>query len=134
MAESADDETGPANLGLPLDPPPAPLDYRGRPEAKPGPATPVAVQALAGFFSWIAGAALVVGIVVSAAKAGADPTTLLVPVLGVGLVAAVWVGVWVRARFGWRGFIPGMLLGVGLTCLVPVGIVAVVCGPWGRHL
>lgn len=134
MAEHDEDEANPGNVGPPIDPPPAPLDYRGPPEAKSGPATPVAVQALAGFCCWIAGTGAVLGIVVSANKAGAEPATLLVPVVSVGLIAAVWMGVWVRARFGWRGFIPGMLIGVGLTCLVPIGFVAIVCGPWGRHL
>ena len=123
----------PADAAPPSDPP-APLDYRGRPDPAAGPSTPVAVQALAGFGTWLLGAAGVVGIIAAAAKSGGASPDLLVPLLSIGLFAAVGIGSWARATLGWRGFIPGMLLGFGLTCLVPIGIVAVVCGGGLRHL
>lgn len=39
------------------------------------------------------------------------------------------LGIWLRIARRWRGFLPGLLIGFFVTCLVPVGIVAVVCGP-----
>ncbi len=39
----------------------------------------------------------------------------------------IGVCVWVHIKLRWRSFIPGMLVGFALTCLVPIGIVAVVC-------
>ena len=113
-------------------PRPAPLDYRGRSGPGTGPTTPVALQAFLGFVAWLAGTGGVAGIAFAAANARTGTPTLLVPLLTVALLLAILLGSYVRFRLGWRGFIPGMLLGFGLTCLVPVGIVAVVCGPWNR--
>jgi hypothetical protein len=31
-------------------------------------------------------------------------------------------------RSGWRGIVPGILIGMSLTCLMPIGIVWVACG------
>jgi len=48
--------------------------------------------------------------------------------LGAMLICLGGLAVWLRLRFRWRGFLPGVLVGFGLTCLVPIGIVAVICG------
>ncbi len=55
------------------------------------------------------------------------------PAWGVGTVVIVLaLGMCAQANPRCRGFFPGMLLGLLLTCLVPVGVVAIVCGPWHR--
>jgi hypothetical protein len=125
---------------------PEPLVYR-TPAAAPGrPATPVVVQTLAGVGTWVLGLAAMFTVMrygsyfVFQVLWAAGVTKLF----GIGrngaylglivamLAALLGLSMWMGLKLGWRGFMPGVLLGLGLTCLVPVGIVAVVCGPWNR--
>ena len=46
------------------------------------------------------------------------------------LLVLVPSNVYFVGKLRWRGFIPGVLIGAALTCLVPVGIVAAMC--WHR--
>jgi len=114
-------------LKKPQDQSPIPLDYgQSRyPDATPKPST--LAQAFAGFFFWIAAAAVAVGFLIST---NSNAITDWVGRLSIGLELAVIVGLaaWVRIKLQWQGFIPGILLGFGLTCLVPIGIITVICG------
>ena len=49
------------------------------------------------------------------------------------LVAVIAVCITMHVRLGWRSFLPGVLLGFGITCLVPYATVWVICG-MGRPL
>ncbi len=110
------------------DPPAArPLDYQRRPNRRAATASFVVGTAVIGFFTWVFAVALWVA--VGAAASGAPP--VLWGGGGLILAGVAWLGWWQHTRHGWRGFVPGLLLGFLLTCLVPVGIVAVVCGPLG---
>lgn len=116
-------------------PPPLPerptLEYR---HSAPGndppfqPRTPMWAQVFAGFGAWIIGIATVI----IAATSGHSPSAMagnpVVLVIGALLVCLGGITIWLRLRFRWRGFLPGLLIGFALTCLVPAGIVAVICG------
>jgi hypothetical protein len=51
-------------------------------------------------------------------------------------IAAVLVvllgGGWLRVRHGWHAFIPGVLTGIAVTCLVPPIAIFVICGGFRR--
>ena len=108
---------------------PRPLDYRRPVAGSDRPATPAVVQFLAGVGLWILVLAAAVGVL---RAAGGRSSDVLIPVVAVTLGGSIALGKVVRWRYNWRGFLPGVLVGVGLTCLVPVGIVVVLCGPWRR--
>ena len=40
--------------------------------------------------------------------------------------------VYLSRRHGWGGFLPGVLLAMALSCLIPIGIIKMVCGNFGR--
>ena len=107
----------------PTIPPPRPLEYHA-PDIRPsGPATPVAAQGFLGAIAWWA--------VIFQTH---EPTNAVGWVTGASLfVALIGLSGWLRIRHRWRGFIPGLLIAFVLTCLVPIGIVAVVCGPGGSR-
>jgi hypothetical protein len=97
------------------------LDYREAPNDDEVKRLPMRGQHIAaGFGCWVAsiGGAYVVAMV-SRSGWGAMVGWLIV------LVPCC---VYFAGRLGWRGFVPGVLIGAALTCLVPVGIVAVMCG------
>jgi len=54
-------------------------------------------------------------------------------VIFLSCVLMIGVSIAVQVRLGWRSFIPGVLLGIGLTCLVPYATMWVICG-MGRPL
>jgi len=133
----SDDNPPPPSPQQEPEPPPfphgTPLDYR-RPgdEPKYQPRTPFSAQMVAGFVAWVIG---VIAVIVAAtntqgkfAKLAGNSGNATMCVLGGMLICLGGVAVWLRLRFRWRGFLPGLLIGFGLTCLVPVGIVAVICG------
>jgi hypothetical protein len=112
---------------------PVPLDYRQRGIDPYQTKTPLGWQVFAGFAAWLCG----LGFVVEAAnnrtwggpfvdRQNAAFSAIAVALVGVGALA-----IWLRLRFRWRGFLPGLLIGFGLTCLVPVGILLVICGTGG---
>jgi hypothetical protein len=50
----------------------------------------------------------------------------LLVALALGLLLTLCV--YIRMQYKWRGFIPGVLLGFGVTCLLPLGLLAILCG------
>jgi hypothetical protein len=113
---------------------PPSLDYQQRGSEKYQPRTPLGIQVLAGFIAWIAGLLFVF----EAAKDRAwgspfmDSQNAFYCAIAAALVGVGALTIWLRLRFRWRGFLPGLLLGFGLSCLVPVGIILIICGV-GRH-
>jgi hypothetical protein len=108
-------------------PPPVQLDYgRARYPQKSAKAS-AGVQAVAGFGFWVLAVFFAAGFL---ATTRADPFNSPTGITGLGaeLVLVFAFSIWVRVKYKWRGFIPGVLLGFGLTCLVPIGLVFVICG------
>ena len=118
MTDGGDDDEGPR-----------PLEYRRPVAGSDRPATPVAVQPMAGAGVWVLVVAAAVGV---AQMAHSPPPEWLAVMATVALVGPIGLTVVVRDRFDWRGFLPGVLVGIGLTCLVQVGIIVVLCGPCSR--
>ncbi len=56
------------------------------------------------------------------------PISSIVAILALGGFVALCV--YVYRVYHWRAFVPGALLGFGVTCLLPVGIIVVLCGGW----
>lgn len=101
------------------------LDYERKPEGNP-PTVPVWGQAILGMFSAFAAVALIVLLLRSlnfSANSAFPPALQILTPLG-GLAA----GSIVASKMGWKSFLPGVLLGLTLCCLVPIGIVLVICG------
>jgi hypothetical protein len=142
-------------LESPLDVGPAdapvhsPLNYRSPttdPVAEGGSA--VVANGCLGFLLWAAGVGMAIGgtrpagdlllrlLYVTGLRRllGVDRTETLWAVVVVEFAAVVGLAIWLRVRWKRRGLIAGLLLGMLLTCLVPVGIVWVVCGPYGRRI
>lgn len=106
---------------------PPPLDYRSPPTTADRWTGPASGQVLLGFLAWLATVAGTCGFAGMAKGANLTGTPAAV-VLSLPVIGMLAFGVWLRVHRGWRGFLPGLLLGFGLTCLVPVGVAAVVCG------
>ncbi len=106
--------------------PPQPLSYRSL--------DPVSIAAakakrwkfirelLAGGGSWIA-LCLISGLTAGFAQ---NPVPAIVMMV-LGFVALIAFGVKLKPYSGMRGFLPGLFIGVALTCLVPLGIIGVLC-------
>jgi hypothetical protein len=115
-------------------PPPAlnyqpdrPLDYARPMQNIVIARTSKGMQVFAGFMAWLAAAA------VAAIGIGFMSSFNPPPFVPVGWLAAVLVGlifsaIALRRRAGWTTFVPGILLGFAITCIIPVGIAAVICG------
>jgi len=78
-----------------------------------------------GFLSWIGGFAAVV-----MTGMASNNATAVLGVLVITAAALIWGGTYLHLR-GWRGFVPGLLIGFAITCLLPFGIAAVICGSGG---
>ena len=111
-------------------PPPKPpvIGYHrpGRYAPESGPGVPTGVQGLLGFLTWIAacGAAyFLLATFVTSSSGSLDAFLILAGLLGV----VIGLCIWLRVAYRWTGFVPGVLIGVGVGCLLPVGIVAVIC-------
>ena len=104
----------------PLNPPT--LDYRGKGSAL-GERPAMRGAILSGFLCWV----LCLFISLAAGQMSNSFWTGAGSLCGAIVLATLVVG----RRIGLRGFIPGLLIGFSLTCLVPVGILEVICG--GRH-
>ncbi len=89
------------------------------------PATRGFGQFVLGFFFWIFSAAAAILTFAGLANRAGNAAFITV---GIYLAIVLGVCAWTSTKLRWRSFIPGVLLGAGLTCLVPVGIVAVICG------
>lgn len=103
-----------------------PLSYQtprgdgGRP-----PRIGVSTQVLLGFFAWFCNDFIAISSGLSVRSSGPKGPLII---LCIGAVAVLIVGVWLRRKFQWTGFLPGLLLGFGLTCLLPAGLFYAVCG------
>jgi hypothetical protein len=102
------------------------LEYEIRRPQTPNP-PPLAAQVVVGFVTWVAAVAAAVAMLQSAPFRIAGSGGVAFGIFAL-LSLVIALAVWVRLRFEWRGFIPGLLIGFGITCLLPVGIVAVICG------
>ena len=47
----------------------------------------------------------------------------------VALFVMVFVGGLIHSSYGWKGFIPGVLIGFGLACMIPYALLYAICGP-----
>ncbi len=83
------------------------------------------VCAILGFFAWI-GAGII--ICFTGETLGGRYFGLIL--IGAEVLAFFFLCYWVSFRLKWKGFIAGVMIGLLLTCLVPLGIVAVICGGW----
>ncbi|MGA3067884.1 MAG: hypothetical protein ABSF29_13660 [Tepidisphaeraceae bacterium] len=79
-----------------------------------------------GFFAWLGGFAAVFAL----AQTASDPTTVLILIV-VTFLALIALGIYLQAKRGWRGYFPGLFIGFAFTCLLPLGIAAVICGTGG---
>jgi hypothetical protein len=128
MAERMDDERdGPSEEEKPVL---RPLDYQRLGDEKYQTKTPFGIQVLAGFIAWITGLAFVVEATTGRAWGAPfiDRQDAFYCAIAGALIATGTLAIWLRVRFRWRGFLPGLLLGLGLSCLVPIGIVLIICG------
>ena len=112
----------------PKPPPPPVIGYHrpGRYAPEPAPAVPTGVQGLLGFLTWVAACAATyfsLSIFVTSSSGPLAGFIIMAGALGVVITLCVLV----RTKYRWRGFLPGVLIGVGVGCLIPVGIVAVIC-------
>lgn len=116
-------------------PPPPPLPYRATRDEPPyQPRTPLGWQIAAGFAAWFLGLIFVIVMANRAPRwAGMRGEDRVLWLIGAALVGIGGLAIWLRVRFRWRGFLPGLLIGFGLSCLLPIGIVAVICGFGGSR-
>jgi hypothetical protein len=130
--ENRDDQPAPEE---PTRDGPVPLDYRQRGIDPYKTKTPLGWQVFAGFAAWVCGLGFVVEAANNRAWGGpfVDQQNAAFCAIAVALVGVGALAIWLRLRFRWRGFLPGLLIGFGLTCLVPVGILLMICGPALLH-
>jgi hypothetical protein len=67
-----------------------------------------------------------VALAVTAERASQNLAVGLV-MLACGLVALTVYGAYLHRTRRWTAFTPGVLIGVRITCLLPVGVVALLC-------
>jgi hypothetical protein len=100
--------------------PPIPLEYGHRRYPEQNAGLHIYWQFALGFGFWL----VAVGIFVCALQL-LNNANIAIAVLGpVELLSVIGLTLWLRSKYDWRGVIPGM----ALTCLVPIGIITVVCG------
>jgi hypothetical protein len=89
------------------------------------------LQAGAGLLAWLIGVSLVVKVAhYGSATLGAfqlNQRDTILCTTGAVLIGIGALAIWLRLRYRWRGFLPGILIGFGLTCLLPIGIVWAIC-------
>jgi hypothetical protein len=112
-------------------PPPLParetLNYRSAPQKQLY--MPMVAQIAIGFAAWVA--MVVLFIFIGAAASGAmTQDSDIFALIALGVIAVIIMCALVRGKLGWRGFIPGVLLGFGVTCLLPLGLAVILCGQW----
>jgi Na+/proline symporter len=95
------------------------LDYRGIPDAGFDKPRMTGGQIAMGFACWVASVAVAYAL-------GVPSRSVWIGFLG---FAAVLISstVYFSNRLRWRGFLPGIFIGAAMTCLVPLGILAVFC-------
>ncbi len=105
---------------------PVPLDYRPVTPERSG--TPMAGQVAMGVATWVAALGGFVALVAAFPRSMDEADIVFLAV--VYLIGLAVLMAWIRIRYEWHGFIPGVLLGFGLTCLLPLGYIAILCGHW----
>jgi hypothetical protein len=107
--ENNPDENGPSE-NPPL---PVPLEYQERGSEPYHPKTPRGVQVIAGFITWVAGLAFVVRVAQYQTWASPyiDRQIAMYCAIAATLIAIGFLTIWLRLRFRWRGFLPGLLIG-----------------------
>jgi hypothetical protein len=104
-----------------------PLEY-ARPMENPIIAkTSKRMQVFAGFVAWL-GAVAVAAMGLGFMQNFDPPPAVIVAWLAAVIVGLLMATFALRRRAGWTTFFPGILLGFGITCILPVGIIAVICG------
>jgi hypothetical protein len=105
---------------------PIPLNYglSRYPRKKQG--LHISLQITLGAGLWLAA----VGLFAAVMQMLDDTNVALGIVAPVEFISVLVLGLWLRSKYDWRGIVPGLLIGIGLTCLVPVGIAVVLCGHW----
>ena len=99
-------------------PPPGTWNYQSPMQSGGGPSIPFWGQAGFGclsFFVALGMAFALISIVASAVPSGG---TAILGVLVIPLMALVAATIFFRTRFGWRGFLPGILIAFGLVALL----------------
>ena len=102
----------------------------GRYAPEPKPAVPVGVQGVLGFLTWIAACGAAYFLIATFVTSSSGPLDAFLILAGL-LSAVIVLSSWLRVAHRWTGFIPGVLIGVGVGCLLPVGVVAVICARGG---
>jgi hypothetical protein len=109
--------------------PPHWLEYRSpRQERQDSPEPSMGSQIGMGFVAWLGTVTIPFIILFYIGMAGLGGRIFIYSVMMVALGGLITLCVHVRIRYHWRGFIPGVLLGMGLTCLLPLGILTILCG------
>jgi len=108
----------------PIDPPPRTLDYQ-RPKGDDWvpPAVPKWIQATCGFFAWLA----VLGITVGITYLLPSGETFIVSML-ICTASLIAFGQFMHRRYHWTTFAPGVFLSIGLSILVPIIGIGILCG------
>jgi hypothetical protein len=119
----------PAGGGQPIDPlHPDVLNYLApRDEYKRPLSVGFKRQVGLGFLTWVGTLVLIGGLVYSTQASPAFDNLWGIGI-AIPLIGLISLIVHLRVNRKWRGFLPGVLIGFCVCCLVPVGIVAVVCG------
>ncbi len=109
--------------------PAAPLEYRGAPGRMDRPQTrvPYLIQVVIGFFAWVAGLSMT-----ALAFQQQMGETGIYAVVIVALIAIAGSAIYLQSFWGWRGYVLGISLAMGLSCLVPVVTILILCGPGSR--
>jgi hypothetical protein len=104
---------------------PLPLAYRGpgiEPPQRQRPYYPLVAQFVVGFLAALLGEFLWASLAFGLSEG--QPAVALIS----GLVLAVgvgWLGISLHVCHGWRGFLPGLLIALTLTCVLPGAFVFV---------
>jgi hypothetical protein len=112
---------------------PEPLQYDHVPPVPYQPKTPFGFQVLAGFAAWFIGIILFVQASRAAMRARREFGWNYLTghewwiALWLALIFLGGMTVWLRTRYRWKGFAAGLLLGVGMSILVPIALLAVFC-------
>jgi len=115
------------NVGSPG--PPHRLEYRSPREERRGrPEPSMGAQVGMGFVAWLGTVTVLAVLMWAVSTSGVRSLTTIYFLLALAVGVIITLCVHVRTQYRWRGFIPGVLLGFGVTCLLPLGILTILCG------
>ncbi len=94
------------------------------------PKTPVPLQFVLGVVAWALALVSFYSIASLLGKTHASPFSTNTVWISFAIAAAgiIVLCVLLHGKYRWTGFIPGVLIGVLLSCLIPVGLFLVLCG------